>query len=49
MEGNLLGGEAPPPTTLTVGGTMIGASLTLGFRLDRANIAAARHTAAFER
>jgi hypothetical protein len=42
-EGNPFGGEAPPPTTLTVGGTMIGASFTLGFRLDRANVAAARH------
>jgi len=34
--GNFLGGPAPPPTELTVGGTMVGARLTLGFRLERA-------------
>jgi hypothetical protein len=34
--GDFLGGPAPPPTELTVGGTMVGATLTLGFRLERA-------------
>ncbi len=28
----------PPPTNLTVGGTMIGVSETLGFRVDSANV-----------
>jgi hypothetical protein len=49
MEGNPLGGETPPPTTLTVGGTMIGASFTLGFRLDRANLAATTRSTGFGR
>ncbi|HEY4393864.1 MAG TPA: hypothetical protein VGP64_07375 [Polyangia bacterium] len=49
MDGSFLGGEAPPPTTLTVGGTMIGASFTLGVRLDRANVAAARTWHGIER
>ena len=34
QEEGFLGGPTPPPTELTVGGTMIGASFTLGFRVD---------------
>jgi hypothetical protein len=35
---NFLGGPMPAPTNLTVGGTMIGLSATLGFRVDSANV-----------
>ena len=38
QEESFLGGTNPPPTDLIVGGTMIGASVTLGFRVDRASI-----------
>jgi hypothetical protein len=42
-EGGFLGSSASPPTELTVGGTMIGASLTLGLRVDGAIINAMKH------
>ena len=38
QEEAFLGGPNPPSTDLIVGGTMIGASVTLGFRVDRASI-----------
>jgi hypothetical protein len=38
-----LGGPNPPPVDLTVGGTMIGASLTLGVRVDRGTLEAMKH------
>jgi hypothetical protein len=43
QEGGFLGSETPPPTDLTVGGTMVGVSLTLGFRVDSAIIEAMKH------
>jgi len=43
QEEGFLGSPTPPPTELTVGGTMIGASLTLGFRVDSAIIEAMKH------
>ena len=43
QEEGFLGSPTPPPTELTVGGTMVGASFTLGFRADGASIAAVRH------
>jgi len=43
QEGGFLGGPAPPATNLTVGGTMIGAAVTLGFRVDSASIEAMKH------
>lgn len=45
----VLGGPNPPPTDLTVGGTMIGASLTVGFRLDRDNVKGWKHSPGFGR
>jgi hypothetical protein len=45
----ILGGPSPAPTELTVGGTMIGASVTLGFRLDRATIEAMKRSHGFGR
>jgi hypothetical protein len=38
QEEAFLGGPNPPPADLTVGGTMIGASLTLGLRVDRQSL-----------
>ncbi len=49
QEESFLGGENPPPTNLTVGGTMIGASVTLGFRVDRASIEAMKRPHEFGR
>jgi len=43
QEGGFLGSPAPPATELTVGGTMIGAAFTLGFRADSASIEAMKH------
>ena len=43
QEGGFLGSPTQPPTELTVGGTMIGASVTLGFRVDRGLIEAMKH------
>ncbi len=48
-EGNFLTGETTPPTTLNVGGTMAGVSLTVGLRLDRATVAATRSRPLIER
>jgi hypothetical protein len=35
QEGSFLGGDPVPPTELRVGGTMVGALLTLGLRVER--------------
>jgi hypothetical protein len=43
QEEPFLGGPTPPPTELTVGGTMLGVAVTLGFRVDSASIAAMKH------
>ena len=49
QEENFLGGPNPPPTDLIVGGTMIGASVTVGFRVDRASVEGMKHPYEFSR
>jgi hypothetical protein len=49
QEEGFLGGENPPPTNLIVGGTMIGASVTLGFRVDSESIAGMKRSHGFGR